>query len=162
MVKPLELYTDVVRPDWIDYNGHMNVAYYVLAFDFATDALWDYLGLTDAYRDASGQSTFAAEEHVTYQREVREGDPLRFSCQLVAWDKKRIHHFHRMYHADEGYLAATIESMSLCVDLKSRRVTEFGAEIQSKLHGLMAEHQFLPRPEQLGRVIQVKNPVLPS
>lgn len=162
MVKPLELYTDVVRPEWIDYNGHMNVAYYVLAFDYATDALWDYLGLNDSYRDTSGQSTFAAEEHVTYKKEVKEGDPLRFSCQLIAWDAKRIHHFHRMYHAQEGYLAATIESISLCVDLQSRRVTEFGTEIQTNLSELMAVHHALPKPEQLGSVIEVKNPVMPS
>ncbi len=76
---PLELHHETVRPEWIDYNGHMNVAYYVLAFDLATDSFFDFLGLDEAYRETSGNSTFAVEAHITYQRELAEGDPLRFA-----------------------------------------------------------------------------------
>lgn len=86
----LELHTESVRTEWIDYNGHMNVAYYVLAFDHATDAFLDYLGMDEHYRDERRCSVFTAEAHVTYDREVRLGDPLRFTTQLLDWDAKRV------------------------------------------------------------------------
>src|SRR5690606_22498874 len=110
-----------VHPDWIDFNGHMNVAYYVLAFDRATDKFFDWLGLDEAYRQATNRSTFALEQHILYLREVRLGDPLRFTTQLIDHDAKRIHYFHRMYHDREGYLAATTEIISMHIDLGRRR-----------------------------------------
>ena len=76
---------------WLDDNGHMNVAYYVLAFDHACDDFLDTIGMTDAYRARSGGTTFAAELHITYQREVVAGDPLRFTSQLLGCEEKRIH-----------------------------------------------------------------------
>ena len=107
---PLSLHRDTVRPDWIDFNGHMNVAYYVLAFDGATDRFFDHLGLDAAYRHATNRSTFALEQHILYLREVKEGDPLRFTTQLIDHDAKRIHYFHRMYNDREGYLAQSVRS----------------------------------------------------
>ena len=84
---PLELHTSTVLPEWIDYNGHMNVAYYVLAFDHATDAFLDYLGLDHAYKARANVTTFVADMNVTYVREVVEGDPLRFTTQLLEHDE---------------------------------------------------------------------------
>ena len=107
---PLDLYRDVVRSDWIDHNGHMNVGYYLVVFDFATDAWMDFIGLTRAHRREHGVTTFCLEAHVTYAREVGKGDPLRFTTRLLAYDEKRIHYFHEMYHATEGYLASTNEA----------------------------------------------------
>jgi len=152
---PLESHRETVRPEWIDYNGHMNVAYYVLAFDHATDRFLDDLGLDDAHRAATGGSTFAVESHITYLREVAEGDPLRFTTQLLAFDAKRIHFFHRMYHAHEGFLAATSEWLTLYVDLNTRRVAEFPAEIRERLAAMAAAHAPLGWPEEAGRVIKV-------
>ena len=157
---PLEIYRAVVEPDWIDYNGHMNVAYYVLVFDRATDAFLDYLGLDEALRNATGSSTFSVEAHITYQREVAEGDPLRFTTQLLGYDQKRIHYIHHMYHAAEGYLAATIEWMSLHIDLEQRRVAPLPPAVMARLAEVLAAHQALPLPDEVGRVI--RRPALPE
>ncbi len=152
---PLELRQGMVRPEWLDYNGHMNVAYYVLAFDHACDDFLDYIGMTDAYRARSGGTTFAAEMHVTYQREVVDGDPLRFTCQLLGFDEKRIHFILHMYHAEKGYLAATSEWMSLYVELASRRVAAMPEEIASRLATIHATHKELPRPPEAGRALSL-------
>jgi len=151
---PLEIYRAVVEPDWIDYNGHMNVAYYVLVFDRATDAFLDYLGLDEALREAVGSSTFSVEAHITYQREVVEGDPLRFTTQLLGYDEKRIHYLHQMYHAEAGFLASTIEWMTLHVDLNARKVGPMPAQVQARLAEVMASHAGLPMPAEAGRVIR--------
>ncbi|TVQ43864.1 MAG: thioesterase-like protein [Gammaproteobacteria bacterium] len=147
------LHREIVRSEWIDYNGHMNVAYFVLAFDYAVDALWAMLGIDDSYRDRTGCSTFAVESHVTYQREMKLGDEMLFSMQLLGHDAKRIHHFYRMYHAREGYLAATCEWLNLHVDLAVRKVTPMPEAVQSRLAGLAEEQRRISRPEKAGRGI---------
>ena len=155
---PLELHRDVVRGEWIDYNGHMNVAYYVLAFDYATDAFFEYVGLDEAYRRTTNNSTFAVDAHVTYQREVAAGAPLRFTTQLVGYDQKRLHFFHRMYHGEEGFLSATAEWLSLHIDLDQRRVAPMPESILGRLAALWADHGRLPDPEELGKVIKRPRP----
>jgi len=143
-----------VRPEWIDYNGHMNVAYFVLAFDLAVDALWARVGFDGAYRERTGCSTFAAEAHVTYQRELREGERMQFTLQLLGYDEKRVHQFYRMYHAASGALAATSEWMSLHVSLGQRRVTPMGERALAVLERLFAAHRDLPWPDEAGRPIR--------
>ena len=155
---PLELRQGRVRPEWLDYNGHMNVAYYVLAFDHACDDFLDCLGMTDSYRARSGGSTFAAEMHITYQREVLAGDPLRFTAHLLDFDEKRLHFMLHMYHAEKGYLSATSEWMSLYVDLASRRVAAMPGEITARLSAIHAAHRELPRPPEAGRVMSLTGP----
>ncbi len=150
---PLVLHREAVRPDWIDYNGHMNVAYYLLAFDHAGDAFLDYIGMDRDYRARAGGTTFAVDCHLTYQREVSEGAPLRFAAQLLAFDQKRIHHFHWMYHAEEDYLAATCEFLSLHVDLGTRRVAPFPSAVADRLAEISASHRGLPIPPEAGRGI---------
>lgn len=157
---PFDRHRAVVQPEWIDYNGHMNVAYYLLAFDHATDAFFDYLGLDAAHRQATGGSTFAGDIHLTYQREVRQGDPLRITSQLLGYDDKRLRFFQRMYHAEEGFLAATMESLSLYVDLNRRRVALFPEAISRRLAAVFAAHRGLPLPPEAGRVIA--KPPLPD
>ncbi len=152
---PLALHHEPVRSEWIDYNGHMNVAYYVLAFDHATDAFLDYLGLDDAHRRETGGSTFAAESHVNYLREVHEGDPLRFTTQLLDYDEKKVHFFHHMHHAEEGYLAATSEWLTLYIDLNVRRVSAMPGFVQDRLAAIWETHRTLARPEQAGRSISI-------
>ncbi|MGH6946636.1 MAG: thioesterase family protein [Kiloniellales bacterium] len=150
---PFTGYRDSVRPEWIDYNGHMNVAYYVLAFDFAVDAFMDFLGLDRAYREKSGNSTFAVEAHVTYRREVLAGAPLLFESLLLAHDDKRLRQFQRMRHAEEGFLAATCEWLTLHVDLAARRVTPFPPHILARLDEVAAAHRRLPPPPEAGEAI---------
>ena len=79
LAAPLDRYRDVVRSEWIDHNAHMNVGYYLVVFDYATDAFFDWVGLNAAHRAAHAITTFCLEAHVTYHREVRAGDPLRFT-----------------------------------------------------------------------------------
>ncbi len=156
MQAPYDGYRDVVRPEWIDHNGHMNMGYYVVVFDFATDAFFDFVGLTTAHREAEQITTFCLEAHVTYDREVGEGDPLRFTTQLLDFDAKRLHYIHQMYHAEEGYLASTNELISLHVSRKTRRGAEMAPSIQDRLAEIKAAHAVLPRPPQVGHVIGVK------
>ena len=150
---PLQLHKDTVRSEWIDYNGHMNLAYYVLVFDHATDAFLDHIGLTEQFRLDQNASTFAAELHVTYHKEVGVGDNLNVTTQLLGFDTKRIHYFHTMYDATDGKLVATNELMSLYMDMAVRRVGVIPAIIQESLSNIQTEQSKLPVPEQVGRVI---------
>lgn len=150
---PLRLYQGAVRPEWIDYNGHMNVAYYVLAFDWATDAFFAFIGADESYVKQRGMSLFALEAHVTYQRELRAGDPLRVTTQLLGFDNKRLHYFHQMHHGTEGWLAATGEWLSLHVDLEARRAAPFPDDIATRLTALREAHAALAPPPEVGRVI---------
>jgi len=154
---PLSLYQASVRPDWIDYNGHMNVAYYVLAFDHATDRLLDHLGLGQSYLQAESCSVFVVEAHVCYEQEVREGDRLRFETYVLGHDDKRLHFFHTMYHASEGYVAASNELLALHVDMTSRHAVPFPRGPVARMRALSALHGALPVPTQVGRVIGLRN-----
>jgi acyl-CoA thioester hydrolase len=155
---PFEVYRAVVRPEWIDYNGHLNMGYYLVVFDLATDEWLDYVGLDGAHRKAQRVTSFSLEAHVTYHREVREGDPLRFTTRLLEHDAKRIHYFHEMYHATEGYLAATNELMSLHVSAETRRGAAMAPVILERLARIQAVHDALPRPAQAGRRIGLGAP----
>jgi len=150
---PFDAYRDVVRSGWIDRNGHLNMGYYVVVFDFATDAWLDYIGLDTERRRSEKIGTFSLESHVTYAREVGEGDELRFTTRLLGFDAKRIHYFHEMYHAQEGYLAATNELMSLHVSQETRRSAPMAAEVLERLAEIGRAHSALPLPPQVGRVM---------
>lgn len=154
--QPLDLYRGQVQADWIDYNGHMNLAYYVLLFDRATDVLFDRLGLGEAYRRATERSNFVLEAHLTYERELKAGDRLRVTTQLIDADDKRLHFFHAMYHLADDRRAATSELISLHVDLAGPRAIPFAEPERAAVQALLAEHRQLPRPEQLGRTIGIR------
>ena len=150
---PFDVYRDLVRPEWIDHNGHMNMGYYLVVFDLATDEFFRWVGLDEAHRRARSVTTFSLETHVTYQREVREGDPLRFTTRLFGFDAKRLHYFHEMWHGEAGYLAATNELMSLHVSLETRRAAPMAPEVLDRLGAILASHDKLPLPAQAGRSI---------
>ncbi|HRQ58978.1 MAG TPA: thioesterase family protein [Azoarcus taiwanensis] len=144
-----------IRPEWIDYNGHMNVAYYVLAFDQGTDRFLADMGLDADYLRAGG-STFALEMHVTYDRELHLDAPYEVRTQLVDADTKRLHLFHRMFHAEEGWLAATNEVITMHIDMATRRSAPFPAVIQDSVDRMLTAHAKIPRPDGLGRVIGIR------
>ncbi len=148
---PFETDHLVVRPEWIDYNGHMNVAFYVKAFDEAFDQLYVLLGLDSETIQRTGVSTFTAEMHITYQREVREGDRLRIATQLVDFDAKRMHWIQCMYHAGEGFLAATDEWLIMCVDLGQRKVIAIPQPLRAFLGEIKRAHGALTLPPEVGR-----------
>jgi len=153
----LDLGTQAVLENWIDYNGHMNVAYYVMAFDHGVDQFMQQIGITPQYLEREKSSTFTLEMHINYLRELRLGDPIRLTCQLLNVDSKRVHYFLRMFHAGEGYLAATSEQMMIHVDLESRRSSPFLPAISETLSHMMAAHQPLPCPDQAGRVMSIRH-----
>jgi acyl-CoA thioester hydrolase len=138
--------------EWTDYNGHMNVAYYVLVFDHATDAFHASIGIDAAYR-AAGRSTFAVEQHFAYLREVRAGTHLACATRLVEFDDKRVRLFSEMFNMDAGHLAATGELLAVHVDLAARRASPFPPEIRDRLAHVLESHRGVPRPAQLGRAI---------
>jgi len=152
---PFDAFRADVHDAWIDENAHMNVGYYGVVFDGATDAWLNHLGLSKDFKNARNTTTFTLESHMMYLREVRSGAALRFTTQLLAHDAKRIHYFHAMHHADEGYLAATCELMTLHVSRETRRSTPMVAEIQQRLSELFEAHSKLPQPPQVGRVMGV-------
>ena len=153
---PLELHKDLILPEWIDYNGHLNVAYYVLVFDRATDRLFDCIGMDAAFRAEGNVSGFVAEMHLNYIREVQQGDEVRVTTQLLDYDEKRFHYFHRMHHVEQGYLAATSEILCLYVDMNLRRVAQMPPSIMARLAEIKQSHAALPIPEQVGSVMKVK------
>ena len=152
----LQLHESVVLPEWIDYNGHMNVAFYVLAFDQATDAFLDHIGLDHGYKNEANCTTFVVDMNVSYIGEVLEGDPLRFTTQLINSDTKRLHYFHRMYHAEKGFLAATNELMTVHINLETRRVAPIRDDILERIGAIRDRHATLPFPEQTGRLIEIR------
>ena len=145
-----------VLPGWIDFNDHMNVAYYVLAFDQAIDALWLEFGMTENYRAETGNSTFAAECHIRYLRELKVDDPVLITAEVIAFDEKRIHQFQRMYHQAEGFLAATCEWMNLHIDSSGPRVTPWPAEVHARIAEFARQAAMGERPEGLGSVIGLR------
>lgn len=157
LVAPFDGYRDVVRPEWIDDNQHMNMGYYLVVFDFATDEFLSWVGLDAAHRAAQAVTTFCVEAHVTYHREVRAADPLRFTTVLLGHDDKRIHYLHTMYHATDRYVAATNELMSLHVSRATRRAAPMAPEILARLAAVQRAHAALPRPPQAGRAIGLAN-----
>ena len=148
-----DVHRDVVRPEWVDYNDHFNMGFYVVAFDLATDTWLDHLGLGAAEKQRDGVTTFTLEAHVNYLRELLGGAPLRFTTQLLGFDEKRIHYVHQMFHGDEGYLAATNELMSLHVSTATRRAAPMAPAVQQRLAGLLEVHRGIAPPDTVGRAI---------
>ena len=155
----IEIASGKVLSEWIDINGHMNVAYYVLAFDLGVDTFWARLGMTDEYIETSKCSTFAVESHVTYQMELKEGDPFLITSQILAYDEKRIHQFQRMYHAEEKFLSATAEWMNLHFDLTTRRVTPFPASVMTAMQKYANDQGVLPTPAEAGNMMNIRKPI---
>lgn len=144
-----------VLPAWIDWNGHMNVAYYVLAFDDAVNGQFESMGLDEEERTTTGASMFAAEMHVVWKKELSEGDPIEITFQFLDFDEKRVHSILHMYRGDERYLAATCELMQLSVNLHQRRTMPWSPKVLARLQALYAPQRDLPRPADVGRVIGV-------
>ncbi len=151
---PLALYDASVRPDWVDYNGHMSESFYLLAFGDASDALFRYIGIDESYR-AGGRSFYTVESHINYYREASTGEPLRFTTQLLGLDEKRLHLFHSMYHGGSGDLLATTEQMLLHVDMKASKATPIDPAVYAALQAVQAAHKDLTRPAQAGRQMTI-------
>ena len=145
-----------VIKDWIDYNGHLNMAFYNVIFDRAVDHFYDLLGVGAQYAESGVGSCFTMEVHVHYLNEVALDDQLELHLQLLDYDRKRLHYFQQMYHKEQGYLAATSEQLALHVDLSTRRSGEFPQHIMDKLDAMTETHRSLAVPAQVGHQIGIK------
>lgn len=152
----IESHRDVVREEWIDENAHMNVGYYGVVFDYATDGFFQQVGLGREAKDLAGTSTFAVEARFTYQCEVVAAEALRFTTQLLAFDAKRIHYFHRMWRERDGTLSATNELVSLHVSQATRRSTPMAPDILERLAALESAQRALPRPAEIAGVMGLR------
>lgn len=144
-----------IREDWIDYNGHLNMAYYNVLFDKAVDEAFEALGMGPVYAKERRLTTYTAEIHVCYVRELHLGHKVRSTFQLLDHDEKRLHFFQELTHVD-GWLAATSEVLTLHVDMEGPRVAPFPADIMGKVEAMRAGHAQLPAPERAGRKIGIK------
>ena len=155
LLRPVPFLSSVmqIEPQWIDYNGHLNMAYYNVMMDRAIDQLWLHLGIGPTYMKERHGSTFTAEAHVRYLREIHQGDPVQIAIILVVADEKRLHTFEEMRHAGEGWLSATSENITLHIDMKVRKVAPFPPDIQARIAAVRATHDALPRPAGTGRKI---------
>ncbi len=142
-----------IEPQWIDYNGHLNMAYYNVMMDRAIDELWLQLGIGPAYKKERHGSTFTAECHVRYLREIHLGDPVQVTIYLLGADEKRLHTFEELRHADEGWLSATSENISLHIDMASRKVAAFPSDIRARIAEIANIHATVARPEGIGRKV---------
>jgi len=122
------LKTEKVIKEWTDYNGHMNLSYYILIFDNAAEVMLTKFNMGGDSAQNDKKSTFAVETHTTYDQEVKLGEEVEVHLTYLDHDKKRIHYRVSMFHKEKKYLAATTEVLSLYIDLNRRKVAEFEPE----------------------------------
>lgn len=145
-----------IEPDWIDYNGHLNMAFYNVLFDRCVDCVYDELGVGAAYVKQGGGSCFTLQVHLNYLSEISLTDPVSVTLQLVDYDEKRLHYFQTMTNQTSGELAATSENLAIHVDMQTRRSAPFPTQILERIERLHQAHAGLPHPEQLGRSIGIR------
>jgi len=146
-----------VLPEWIDFNGHLNMAYYNVLFDQGVDQAYGEIGLGPEYQ-RTGCTTYVAEFHVCYLRELHEGDRVYTTFQLLDHDEKRFHSFQELWHVD-GWLAATAEGLTLHVDQSGPRVAPMPDHILTRLDAMRQNHAKLPTPAQAGRRIGIRRKI---
>jgi acyl-CoA thioester hydrolase len=149
-----------LEPHWMDYNGHLNMAYYNVLFDNALGEALALVGLAEDYVRGRNKSFFTGEVHVVYKRELKPNDMARVRLQLVDFDEKRLHIVEELCHAVEGWVSATCELISLHVDLETRKVVPFPDDILANLELMRSSHGWLPRPSVVGRSIRMPQPVV--
>jgi acyl-CoA thioester hydrolase len=149
-----------IEPPWIDYNGHLNMAYYHVLFDRAVDEAFALVGIGPAYVKRRRHSFFTAEVHARYLRELNAPDPVRVTLQLLDCDAKRLHFFQRLFHATDGWVSATSEQLALHVDMEAKKVAPFPDDVAGSLAAMKASHALLPRPAAAGRRIAMRASVL--
>jgi len=147
-----------LEPGWIDYNGHLNMAFYNVLFDRGCDAVFELLGMGPRYTADRKLTIYTAEAHVRYIREVHLGDRVRASFHILDHDEKRLHLWQELTHED-GWLSATSEAMSLHVDMSGPRVAPYPQDVLEKIKEMAAEHAHLPYPEEAGRKIEIRRKV---
>ncbi|WP_250502690.1 thioesterase family protein [Caballeronia sp. AZ7_KS35] len=145
-------YRDTVKPEWVDYNGHLRDAFYMLIYSLATDAFMDRIGLDDAGRRARQRTLYTLEAHVTYLREIKEGAPVRVEWRVIAHDKKRVHLYMEMFEGDSTEAVCACEQMLMHIDSSGApKSASFDDDIAARI---AAEPAVAPKDARYaGRVI---------
>ena len=144
-----------IENQWIDYNGHFNMAYYNVLFDKDSDVALALVGLGPAYVQKTGNSYFTLEAHISYLREITVRDRVRISTQFLDYDAKRLHYVQHMLHADEGWVACVSENIVMHVDLSTKKSSPFPVDVLEKIKFACAAHKKLPIPLQVGHKIGI-------
>ena len=152
---PLDLYAAVVEPDWVDYNGHMSEWAFLTVFGWASDALFRYLGIDEAYRNG-GHSYYTVETHLNHRREASLGEPVRVTTQVLGSDAKRLHIFHTMYRDAE--MLCTGEQMLVHVDTAAGRSVPLSGGPAAAVAAVTAAHASMPVPSQAGSRMAIPGP----
>ena len=150
------LKTGKVLPEWTDYNGHMNLAFYIHLFDGAWETLLANFNIGEESAINEKRTTFAVESHTTYDRELKVGDEVDLNLLFIDHDKKRIVYKLEMLHKQDRYLASTTEVCSLYVDLNSRRVTEFEDSKKNLIKNFIEENKKNFEPGDLHLIGKIK------
>jgi acyl-CoA thioester hydrolase len=148
------LQTPVIK-EWIDYNGHLNDANYLVIFTKASDTLQNHLGLTLEHIQNTGETLFTVETHLAYVQEIGLGETVTITTQILETDNKRMRIFHRMFN-DQNELLATVEMLFLCYNLLAKKVTNFSDMMVQSITILEAEQSQLPWPDSAGKGIGLK------
>lgn len=147
-------YRVTVGRDWLDYNEHMNVAYYLKAFDDAGEGLTLVIGMGAEYTRRTNNSWAALESHITFQNEALLGDELRIESRVLDFDDKKMHIYQEMFRGDE--LLATHEQLGLHFDTAARRGSVFTPSVRDNLEHLHGAQAQLARPAAVGRSIGLR------
>ncbi len=150
------LKTGRVKSEWTDYNGHMNLAFYIHLFDSAWEVLLQKFNIGEDAAKIEKRTTFAVESHTTYDMEVKVGDEVDINLLFIDFDKKRIVYKLEMIHKSEKYLAATTEVCSLYVDLNSRKVTEFEESKSNLIKNFIEDNKSNFNPGNLHLINKLK------
>jgi acyl-CoA thioester hydrolase len=145
-----------VQPQWADDNKHMNLAYYLVMFDAASDAMFEVLNIGVSYRYDADRTAFAAETHLVYEREMNVGDWAHIFTTVVDVDDKRLHLAHEMYRDGETARACLQEIMFINVNLTTRRAAVWTEDVMKRLINTRDAHALHPRPSKLGRSIGIR------
>ena len=143
-----------VRDEWIDYNGHFNMGYYGALFDITADDAFKVMGLGPEYVD-TGFSFYTLEAHISYLRELHAGDAVQVHFRILDYDAKRIHYFEEMYHAEGGWLAATLEGICMHIDMDAKKSCAFPDDVRKEIAAMHSAHRDLPVPPQVGHKIGI-------
>ncbi len=149
--EPLRMLETQVRPEWVDYNGHMTDSRYLQVFGDATDALLRYAGVDEAYR-GTGRALYTVETHVTHQAQARALEPLYVTSRVLEVDEKRVRLFHALHRRHDDVQVASAEQLYLHVDTAAARATAMDAAVNARLVALQAAQGRLPVPPQAGRL----------
>jgi acyl-CoA thioester hydrolase len=153
----LTTWSGPVDTAWVDYNGHLNDAYYLVIFSYASDGLMAHMGLDAAGRAATGHTIYTLEVHLNYVQEVHAGVAVEVHTQILGVDAKRVHLFHTLHRQDDGTLLATNEQMLANIDVSNQvmgpKSAPFAPGVLARLLPIAQAHAMLPKPANVGRVI---------